>query len=295
MITAMMWSCCCFLDSCFLDGGHLVLPISLVSFSVLSLSLSVMSSISWLSWSYKYIGVIVGCLINQNHNSQTQTTQIATTMLPFGNNHLFSFICVIVLLFIITVSPSESKHHVGTHSCPVTRRCSTHHSHKICGSDGHLYPSHCHLRKVACERGLPTLRAVHPDQCVSEEDDDPDQDEGLGRILGKETNNEDLRQQQQRSPTNQEASPSSFNFVDSDQSSCGPKEYDSMKEAILQKVNNDISLLFSQLDDNGDGSLSINELWKKSGVFKVSSSSMNCFSTRFLTKMRGKLSRIKMR
>jgi len=193
-------------------------------------------------------------------------------MLTFrNNNHLFSFICVIIFLFIIIVSPSESKHHVGTHSCPVTRRCPTHHSHKICGSDGHLYPSHCHLRKAACERGLPTLRAVHPDQCVSEEDDDPDEDEGLAPILGKETNNEDLRQQQQRSPTNQEASSSSSsNFVDSDQSSCGPKEYDSMKEAILQKVNNDISLLFSQLDDNGDGSLSINELWKKSGVFKFS-------------------------
>ncbi|RWS12871.1 follistatin-related protein 5-like protein, partial [Dinothrombium tinctorium] len=31
---------------------------------------------------------------------------------------------------------------------------------------------------------------------------------------------------------------------------------------------NDVSLLFTQLDENGDGSININELWKKSAVYK---------------------------
>lgn len=35
-------------------------------------------------------------------------------------------------------------------------------------------------------------------------------------------------------------------------------------------MNNDIALLFAQLDENKDGQININELWKKSSVLKVS-------------------------
>lgn len=35
-------------------------------------------------------------------------------------------------------------------------------------------------------------------------------------------------------------------------------------------VANDASLLFNQLDANSDGTISVNELWAKSGIFKVS-------------------------
>ena len=39
---------------------------------------------------------------------------------------------------------------------------------------------------------------------------------------------------------------------------------------IFVSTGNDISLLFSDLDENADGTININELWQKSGIYKVS-------------------------
>jgi hypothetical protein len=45
------------------------------------------------------------------------------------------------------------------------------------------------------------------------------------------------------------------------------------------RTANDVSLLFAQLDENLDGSININELWRKSGTFKVSSHSLFHFES----------------
>ncbi len=49
------------------------------------------------------------------------------------------------------------------------------HKHKICGSDGKLYPSRCHLRRAACE-GNTIIRPAHPDQCLKDEEREAEQE-----------------------------------------------------------------------------------------------------------------------
>ena len=132
------------------------------------------------------------------------------------------------LIFLLTLNLTSSKHRPHKLNCPITKKCPVH-KHKICGSDGKLYDSHCHLRKISCEKGI-QLRPVHPDQC------DPNED-----------NN------------NIESSP-----IDD----CEPKQYDLMKQQLFQKAGNDVSLLFTQLDENNDGSININELWRKSALYR---------------------------
>ncbi|XP_074604484.1 follistatin-related protein 5-like [Brevipalpus obovatus] len=140
-----------------------------------------------------------------------------------------AILLTIVLLFSSSILLVEARLHKL--SCPVTKSCPIH-KHKVCGSDGRLYDSHCHIRKTSCERGSP-LRAVHPDHCESF-DDNEDHQSGSPKPL------ED----------------------------CQPKQYDSMKQGLLLKAGNDASRLFTQLDENNDGNININELWRKSSSFR---------------------------
>ncbi|KAI1309454.1 Follistatin-related protein 5 [Halotydeus destructor] len=152
----------------------------------------------------------------------------------------------VLLFFLVT---TLAKHHSHKYSCPVLRKCPTH-KHKVCGSDGKLYNSHCNLRKAACESDIP-LRAVHPDRCSG--DDDTDE---YGKVASRAATGP-------RGPQN-----SSMSSRDEDE--CNAQSYDILKEQILLKIK-DISLLFTQLDENSDGSININELWKKSGTLKLTS------------------------
>lgn len=72
----------------------------------------------------------------------------------------------------------------------------------------------------------------------------------------------------------------------SDEDQCQPKEYDLMKETVLAKGNllmplfkavlisrlnlvPDIGRLFSRLDENDDGVITLNELWRHSSLYQV--------------------------
>ncbi|KAJ6217952.1 hypothetical protein RDWZM_009109 [Blomia tropicalis] len=58
----------------------------------------------------------------------------------------------------------------------------------------------------------------------------------------------------------------------SEEDECRPKDYDLMKEKVLNKIN-DVSLLFARLDGNNDGQITLNELWKHSMIYKSPDSS----------------------
>jgi hypothetical protein len=139
---------------------------------------------------------------------------------------------LLTILLIVLINAIQSKHHSHKYSCPVLQKCPTH-KHKVCGSDGKLYNSRCHLRKVACMSNN-NLRAAHPDQCTKDEDEEEDKSQ-----------NEDKDSQEE----------------------CKPKQYDLMKEELLLKTS-DLSLLFTHLDENGDGEINVNELWKHSSIYK---------------------------
>lgn len=102
----------------------------------------------------------------------------------------------LLVFLLILVNLISCKHRVHKVNCSNANRKCPNHKHKICGSDGKLYDSHCHLRKTSCDKGI-ALRPVHPDQC------DPNED-----------NN---------------------NIESTSVDDCEPKQYDLMKQQLFQK------------------------------------------------------------
>ena len=215
------------------------------------------------------------------------------------------------------------------------------HKHKICGSDGKLYPSRCHLRRAACE-GSTIIRPAHPDQCLKDEEREAEQEleraekdssggndqQKTNTVYGQDELQTAAVDKQQQQPdvvfsskpakislssssipvdveededrggndieglkAKQTFATSTVHPLDySEEDECRPKDYDLMKEKVLNKSKlkrflekiylhlpmyvfsqvNDVSLLFTRLDENNDGQITLNELWKHSMLYKVS-------------------------
>ena len=134
------------------------------------------------------------------------------------------------------------------------------HKHKICGSDGKLYSSRCHLRRAACENSL-IIRPAHPDQCLRDEENDDDEDVNIANNSDDNGNNNnnsnvDIKTKQQQHPQQQDLDNSNLighddivmasssvnnagsrhTIIDySEEDECKPKDYDLMKEKVLNK------------------------------------------------------------
>lgn len=50
-----------------------------------------------------------------------------------------------IKLQLVSTDFEIQQHRTHRFRCPVLKHC-TEHKHKVCGSDGKLYASHCHLR-----------------------------------------------------------------------------------------------------------------------------------------------------
>ncbi|XP_054165194.1 follistatin-related protein 5-like [Oppia nitens] len=210
-------------------------------------------------------------------------------------------IVVVVLSSVLIDFSHQSKHH--RYSCPVVQKCPIH-KHKVCGTDGKLYDSRCHLRKIACETGK-AVRAAHPDRCTTSIDDDDDDDGDRDVVVMDSTdinNNHNNKINDDNTDTagtyttpqapaplvdddsllnNNEDNTYNNNNNNGADDDCLPKQYDLMKQQLLQKTN-DLSLLFTHLDDDGDGEININELWRHSNIYKPADTSSTCILTELL-------------
>ena len=131
------------------------------------------------------------------------------------------------------------KHHRKHVQCSdiLTQICPNH-KHKICGSDGQLYSSRCHLRQAACASGV-SLHPSHPDRCQREDDNDLSVESAVTE--SQNTSNEYVNEKYHL--VNEIEQPKVNNDEDADDEECQPKQYDLMKEAVLSKSKFRISSL----------------------------------------------------
>ncbi|KAF7487903.1 Follistatin-related protein 5 [Sarcoptes scabiei] len=292
----------------------------------------------------------------------------------FSKSTTSNLLPIIVLISIILIGEhhriESNRFHrrLLTCSSQQTLRCPVH-KHKICGSDGKLYPSRCHLRRASCDTNT-LIRPAHPDRCSKDYDQeessnnsnnnkfnnliesngfnpnnainlidstidqrsssisglenlpnnsismqnglkqiktnqnngniqsdnfDTEEDGEEGEEDGEQTNSSvddenklnlnvfgDKKKIENRSksdPNRKERKKSNPEMIDRNipndddggEDECHPKQYDLMKEKILEKIN-DVSLLFTRLDENSDGKITLQELWKHSMIYKSSDS-----------------------
>ena len=105
------------------------------------------------------------------------------------------------------------------------------HKHKICGSDGKLYSSRCHLRRAACESNT-FIRPAHPDQCLRDEENEEDE---ATEQVDVDTLDNRINQVDHDPPAPTAVITDTHPLDYSEEDECRPKDYDLMKEKVLNK------------------------------------------------------------
>ena len=115
------------------------------------------------------------------------------------------------------------------------------HKHKICGSNGKLYSSRCHLRRAACE-STTYIRPAHPDQCLQDEENDDDEIAPSEQVDADTLDNH-ANQVDHDLPPNGIADSSSHPLDYSEEDECRPNDYDLMKQKVLNKSKSDLKVI----------------------------------------------------